>query len=218
MLWVVLCCRTKSSRMRSGRRSVANRLEQKIHHDIKGLIHGKGREVTVQIGESSWYTPLECTTPSSPLSHAQNLELPSFCPTEAVGESSDKYLSSKHANQGVPTTEQVQYSSLRAASDDSTFVVPIPIYVHPHECQADRLSYNPHLSQFSMCVTVRNLFINLRRTKSKRNLWSPKHHCPQCLATIWEGFPTSPRHRRGAEVREYERFLLTRIGFPVTLR
>jgi hypothetical protein len=49
----------------------ANKNEGKIRHNARGLIRGKGREVTVRIGESPWNTPLGCTIRSSPLSHAQ---------------------------------------------------------------------------------------------------------------------------------------------------
>lgn len=133
---VVPCCRRKSSRTRSGRGAVADRNEEKIHRDMGGRVRDKGQEVMARIGESPWYTPLVCTTPSSPLSHVQNLGLHSFCPTQADLESSDEYLSSQHGNQAVPTAEQVEYSSQSAASGDSTSVVLIPIYIHPHECQA----------------------------------------------------------------------------------
>jgi len=123
MLWVVPCCRTKSSRTRREKGSFANRNEGKTHHDTRELICERGREVRVRIGKSPWYIPLAYTTHSSPLSHARHLGLPSFCPTQAEEDSSAGYLSRQHAKRAVPAAERVECSSRRTASDDSPSVV-----------------------------------------------------------------------------------------------
>jgi len=96
---VVPCCRRKSSRTRTGRELVADTNDEKIRQDMRGLVRDKGQEVTVQIGESPWYTALECTTPSSLLSNAPNHGLYSSCYGQTDVELSDEYLSSRHAIQ-----------------------------------------------------------------------------------------------------------------------
>lgn len=160
MLWEVPCCRRKSSRTRNGQGVAANRYEEKTHHDTRGLIRERGREVMVQCGESPWYTPLVCTTHSSPLSHVRHLGLPSLCPTQSEEDSSVEYLLRQHANRAVPAAERVECSSRRIASDNSTSRVLcqytcIHTNVKQHRtCSHSQQSLGEHYTIFRIIVLV----------------------------------------------------------------